>query len=363
MENTNNPDETLIWGKFHNWTNFKIFSSSTPSQMNEAIRILRSCDIFLMECFCSFIPKYPDHWRKREFCVDDYDYIPGKEDPDIGIVVSGLSVERGRVVYVHSEGWNKENIYGDVVWNADNLIEHIKSLLPWDWSEGPPSDIFYLDGPGPQPHIGGCRPEALLLDPRLPRKDRLRIREELKGITKVFDEYEFVRFYIEPEKQDEARKTWVERRDRFLKKVSKGDNQIIRAVWRLCDKWAKLKWIEATLKEAEKFFADGKFKEVGLNVRLVDETIFRLMIVEEDSYRVSKEVIRKAKERISKEYGEPIFYDVLNVWKKASEIVHKTAPAEGELKFSAMELLSRVRHLWNVFKFKTFGMFGIEIPE
>ncbi|MCX7702604.1 MAG: hypothetical protein N2234_00655 [Planctomycetota bacterium] len=386
-------EETLIWGKFHNWRNMKIFQSATLSEMKEALDTLLECDIGLAKAFCSFFaeckgdtsafhkveiycepPQYPDMCEVESMIGN---YLFGRREVfhkkwKFHEKFYEEVFDECEGAFVHSYWWNEQ--IGNGIWNADDVIDYILSLnkkreqimkeLDRDEYAGMLQFGDNLVGIAGMLQFGDnlVGIKVLVLDPRLPDEDQQRLQKELSGIVAVCDEEEFIKRYIEPERYEQVKKDWIKEREEALRYFLK-ENPLTKAVWTLCEGQARIMWVEERLKDVDKFFALERYSDVLLGTRQIVEEIFKLMLGEKKGFFVDTKAINEAKAKIGAEYSEPIFYDVLNVWRNASPEIHKPSIDKETLAFKASDLLGRTHHLWNTYKYKNFGMYGIELVQ
>ena len=469
------PNETLIWGRFHNWLTSNLKLHLSAKDATEIHKRLVSVDLDLWSLFCLFcVTQSPEivsrasatltnslesyiESRKRceeqfrvsfmslgdgdlmEQCLrifDDWDYfldteyrLYGEGLPDtlfkeklhkLSSMLGTLSPLRrygsdehqyvsDEVVLMHALLYSQRSVDG---WRR--VKEHIKELakkafqedinevdivspgMVASMSEFPAkyrdyaitaiSQIIFSLGEMSVPCTESDSEERkttlhFFLDPRLPdtiwkmayelldrrmlispeteKRNWWLFDEGTESVQVVVqDEVSFLSHFVPKGRQKAAKKTWARIRDEILKQALSDDERLQPFYVAFCEH-AKLEAIEKRVRDADLLCSQEKYIAAAGMCRQVAESLFKLMTGEPEEAPVDSKRIWNRKETIAKTYGDPVFHDLVNVWKHGSRLVHHPEENEAEMCYKVRDIVGRTAHLWNMFKQRHFEYYGL----
>jgi len=433
------PNETLIWGRFHNWLISNIKLNLAPKDIKGAYRTLVALDFWLMQAFVSFCDtKDPRFARigKAVLKTSSHDILKELEHPDSWspkkketplarelfpslFIVDSKFENTGNAIIIEREYVMLHHLLARVssIWLTIDVVDIQYSLLlkqketasdlsndlpdeirqTFDFGASIPRILTWEVEVSPVP-INRNEPVTeliILMDPRLPdplwryyreslhdkyilrRNLRKRFREALnEGLNEttglpnemeypvlhvqVLDEREFFTKHFEKDRQKAAQKTWEQIRDEILRAALSEDKELRPLYVAFCEH-AKLEAVEKRVRDADLLCSQGKYDAAVALCRQVAETLFKLMTGEPEEAPVDSKRIWNRKDDISGTYGERVFYDLANVWKDGSKLVHRPEANEAEMRYKARDIVGRTAHLWNMFKQRHFEYYGLPV--
>ena len=293
------------------------------------------------------------------------------------------------VVFVHEQYWSRllrEERGSSCEHRNDNLISSAGIAR---WGSMVDALISYIKTGEPVNAINEqCEPRTrlfVLLDPRLPGDFWRRFRDEVtpnffrrrtleeiwsKGDVEegtefailevdVVDEIALLQ-QVPAERRETTARAWRKVREEVLRKRLSVSPWLRPLYVAFCEH-AKLEIIEKRVRDADLLCSQGKYDAAVALCRQVAETLFKLMTGEPEEAPVDSKRIWNRKDDISGTYGERVFYDLANVWKDGSKLVHRPEANEAEMRYKARDIVGRTAHLWNMFKQRHFEYYGLPV--